>query len=101
MQIVQRCMSLSLQINQIFAFQTGGFCMKYINIRGSENPVSVIGIGTMRIAGMNPSEVDTFVRTALDNGINFFDHADIYGGGKSEEVFGDLLEKQPETDFRK
>jgi len=75
--------------------------MKYINIRGSENPVSVIGIGTMRIAGMNPSEVDTFVRTALDNGINFFDHADIYGGGKSEEVFGDLLEKQPETDFRK
>ena len=70
--------------------------MKYINIRGSENSVSVIGIGTMRIAGMNPSEVDTFVHTALDNGINFFDHADIYGGGKSEEVFGDLLAKQPE-----
>jgi predicted oxidoreductase len=70
--------------------------MKYINIRGSENSVSVIGIGTMRIAGMNPHEVDTFVHTALDNGINFFDHADIYGGGKSEEVFGDLLEKQPE-----
>ena len=89
-------MSLSLQINQIYAFQTGGFCMKYINIRGNENPVSVIGIGTMRIAGMNPYEVDTFVHTALDNGINFFDHADIYGGGKSEEVFGDLLEKQPE-----
>ena len=89
-------MSLSLQINQIYAFQTGGFCMKYINIRGNENPVSVIGIGTMRIAGMNPYEVDTFVHTALDNGINFFDHADIYGGGKSEEVFGDLLAKQPE-----
>ena len=77
-------------------FSDRGFCMKYINIRGSENSVSVIGIGTMRIAGMNPSEVDTFVHTALDNGINFFDHADIYGGGKSEEVFGDLLEKQPE-----
>lgn len=27
------------------------------------------------------------IHTALDCGMNFFDHADIYGGGKSEEIF--------------
>ncbi|PWS20815.1 aldo/keto reductase, partial [Enterococcus faecium] len=30
--------------------------------------------------------------TALENGIDFFDHADIYGGGKSEEVFADAID---------
>ena len=69
--------------------------MKYIDIKDREDSVSVIGIGTMRIADMNPTEADEFVHTALECGINFFDHADIYGGGKSEEVFGGLLEKQP------
>lgn len=28
------------------------------------------------------------IHTALDSGVNFFDHADIYAGGKSEEIFG-------------
>ena len=28
-----------------------------------------------------------YFRTALDLGLNFFDHADIYAGGRSEEVF--------------
>jgi predicted oxidoreductase len=41
----------------------------------------------MRIAGMAPDAVDTLLRTSWEAGINFYDHADIYGGGKSEEVF--------------
>ena len=28
--------------------------------------------------------------------LTFFDHADIYGGGKSEEIFGEVLKKHPE-----
>lgn len=40
----------------------------------------------MRIADKSIEEVEELVKTALDCGINFFDHADIYGGGKSEEL---------------
>ena len=32
-------------------------------------------------------EAETFVQTALDLGANFFDHADIYGGGECERIF--------------
>ena len=42
----------------------------------------------MRIAEKSEKEVAAFVDTALGLGANFFDHADIYGQGKSEEVFG-------------
>ena len=68
--------------------------MKYVNL-GENAKVSCIGIGCMRIAGMGSKDVDALVRTALDEGINFFDHADIYGGGQSEEIFGKLLAEDP------
>lgn len=64
--------------------------MKYLKTDRNEK-VSCIGIGCMRIAGMSGSQIDTLVHAALDEGINFFDHADIYGGGKSEEIFGAFL----------
>lgn len=50
--------------------------------------VPTVAVGCMRISNMNEKEASAFVETALSNGANFFDHADIYGGGKSEEVFG-------------
>ncbi len=50
--------------------------------------VPTVAVGCMRISDMNEKEVSAFVDTALSCGANFFDHADIYGGGKSEEVFG-------------
>ena len=68
--------------------------MKYLSL-GKNEKVSCIGIGCMRIAGMYGKDVDTLVKTALDEGINFFDHADIYGGGQSEEIFGKLLAEEP------
>ena len=67
--------------------------MKYLPFGSEGRMVSVIGAGVMRIAGMNVSEADTFVRAAMDNGITFFDHADIYGGGQSERIFGEVLAK--------
>ena len=63
--------------------------MKYLEL-GTNERVSCIGIGCMRIAGMDGKDVDALVHTALDEGIIFFDHADIYGGGQSEEIFGKL-----------
>lgn len=53
--------------------------------------VPTIAVGCMRISDMSEKEVSAFVDTALSYGANFFDHADIYGGGKSEEVFGKAI----------
>lgn len=69
--------------------------MRYIPFGSNDTQVSVIGTGCMRIENMDAAAADTFVKTALDAGINFFDHADIYGGGKSEEVFGRLFAAEP------
>lgn len=70
--------------------------MKYITINQDIPKCSEVGIGCMRINACSSSEVETIIQTALDAGINFFDHADIYGGGKSEELFGEWLLKNPE-----
>ena len=53
--------------------------------------VPTVAVGCMRISDMSDREVSAFVDTALNVGANFFDHADIYGGGKSEEVFGKAI----------
>ena len=67
--------------------------MKYLNL-GNQN-VSAVVMGCMRIADKDPGLVDRLIRTALDQGINLFDHADIYGKGKSETLFGDVLRQDP------
>jgi predicted oxidoreductase len=45
----------------------------------------------MRIHEMEPADLTKLIGTATDLGINTFDHADIYGGGRSEEVFADAV----------
>lgn len=70
--------------------------MKYIDILNSDLKVSQIALGCMRIAGKTPEQLEELIKKAMDLGINFFDHADIYGGGKSEEVFGEVLKRHPD-----
>ena len=41
------------------------------------------------------SRAARLIETALEQGINFFDHADIYTRGKSETVFGEFLAGHP------
>jgi predicted oxidoreductase len=53
--------------------------------------VPTVAVGCMRIAGMEPKEVSRFLDTAMSLGANFFDHADIYGGGECERVFGQAI----------
>ena len=65
--------------------------MHVIDLGKSGLKVPAVAVGCMRISNMNEREVSAFIDTALSNGANFFDHADIYGGGKSEEVFGKAL----------
>ena len=56
----------------------------------AKRPTSIV-VGCMRLAGKTETEMDRFLHTAVENGMTFFDHADIYGGGRSEELFGAAL----------
>ncbi|MBS1706534.1 MAG: aldo/keto reductase [Armatimonadetes bacterium] len=67
--------------------------MNRIEIGTSGVVASEVSLGCMRIGGMQPDELDLLVKTCLDEGIDFFDHADIYGGGKCEEVFADSMRR--------
>lgn len=65
--------------------------MYQIDFGKSGMQVPTVAVGCMRVGGMKDKEAAAFLDTALGFGANFFDHADIYGGGKSEEVFGKAL----------
>lgn len=65
--------------------------MKNINIGNSGIETSNIALGCMRIANMEKSDVSKLINTALEEGITLFDHADIYGKGQSEIIFGETL----------
>ncbi|ASV84888.1 aldo/keto reductase family protein [Ochrobactrum quorumnocens] len=43
------------------------------------------------IAGVDKSQADRIVGRALESGINFVDTADVYTGGQSEEILGEIL----------
>lgn len=65
--------------------------MKNIPLGTSGLQVPSIAVGCMRISAMPKKDVETFLKTAIDNGANFFDHADVYGGGTCESIFADAL----------
>lgn len=65
--------------------------MKNIDIGKSGIYASELGLGCMRMAALEKGEAEKMIKISLEEGINFFDHADIYGGGKSEEVFADAI----------
>lgn len=50
-------------------------------------------LGCMRTGNLQVSDLENLIYTALDLGINYFDHADIYGRGKAESLFGEVLAK--------
>ena len=65
--------------------------MNKVKIAKCDLDASEISLGCMRIADLTKQEIATLIHTALDEGINFFDHADIYGGGQSEAKFAEAL----------
>jgi len=66
--------------------------MKSVTLGQSNLSVPSLAIGCMRINSLSKQEAETFIRTSMDLGANFFDHADIYGGGKCEELFAEAIE---------
>jgi aryl-alcohol dehydrogenase-like predicted oxidoreductase len=71
--------------------------MKYTNLGKAGVKVSRICLGCMsygleeRKWGLNEEQGRPFIKQALELGINFFDTANMYGDGRSEEVLGRAL----------
>jgi aryl-alcohol dehydrogenase-like predicted oxidoreductase len=62
---------------------------------------SVIGLGTWQLGAdwgsVDPADADATLESAVEAGITFFDTADVYGDGRSEQFTGALHARHPET----
>lgn len=72
--------------------------MQYVNLGKSGLKVSRLCLGMMTYGSkkwrewvLEEEEARPFVQRALEAGINFFDTADVYSLGASEEVLGNTL----------
>lgn len=65
--------------------------MRYQNLGKSGTAASRVGMGVMRMGGIEQDAATEAVRTALECGIDFFDSADIYGAGESSRKLGCAL----------
>jgi predicted oxidoreductase len=67
--------------------------VKTFDLPGFDLLASNIVLGLMRISSSGPEEIRELVGTALDEGINFFDHAAVYGRSmhECEALFGAAL----------
>lgn len=54
--------------------------MKTIALNGIDRPAPNVVLGLMRIAELDDDAIRRLIATARDAGIDFFDHADVYGG---------------------
>ena len=81
--------------------------MKYAALGNSGIQVSRLCLGCMSFGDpqskmhawtLNPSETETIVRHALDLGFNFFDTANVYSAGTSEEYLGRAIKKNVARD---
>lgn len=69
--------------------------MRKIKLGNSSLNISEISLGCMRLGELSKNEASKLINVAIEEGIDFFDHGDIYGNGKSEELFGEFLSMNP------
>ncbi len=69
--------------------------MKSMKLGKSNLQVPVIGLGCMRITELDKNQTQNYLQKCLEWGINFFDHADIYGNGECEKQFAENLPMTP------
>ncbi len=73
--------------------------MEYVRLGRSDLKVSVFGMGTWQIGSgswgwekdFTKQDVIEALSYGLDSGVNFIDTAELYGGGRSEEIIGEIL----------
>ncbi len=69
--------------------------MEYRRLGRSGLKVSALSLGSWLTFGNQISDAvaEALMRLAYDNGVNFFDNAEVYANGKSEVVMGNILKK--------
>lgn len=66
--------------------------MRTIKLGTSDLQVPVVAVGFWRLnRNTDLKTAEDFIRTAIENGANFFDHADIYGRGEAEKIFSEAI----------
>ena len=77
--------------------------MKYRDFSDTGWKTSEIGLGCWAIGSewgeVSPKDARGVLKTSLDNGVNFFDTADVYGDGRSEKFVGELIKSTSEKIF--
>ncbi|TWT25911.1 aldo/keto reductase family oxidoreductase [Planomicrobium sp. CPCC 101110] len=71
--------------------------MKKMKLGTSDLNVSNIALGCGNIGRLTVEEASSVIGNARDLGVDFFDHADIYAEGKSEEIFAEAINMNPDV----
>lgn len=69
--------------------------MRTIELGKSNMQVPVIASGCMRMNELDEKQAASFIEKALSLGVNFFEHADIYGKGECEKIFSKAIDMKP------
>ena len=72
--------------------------MTYRVQHGSGEQISLLGFGMMRLPD-NQEEVNQLVDYAIEHGVNYFDTAPMYMGGRSEVLTGNALSRHPREKY--
>ncbi len=72
--------------------------MKRMSLGTSSLKVPVIAAGCMRINTLDEESLESYINKCMELGMNSFEHADIYGGGKCESLFAEAFAR---TEFRR
>lgn len=72
--------------------------MTYRVQHGTGEQISLLGFGMMRLPD-NQEEVDRLVDYAISHGVNYFDTAPMYMGGRSEVLTGNTLSRYPRNKY--
>src|SRR3954447_25060356 len=65
--------------------------------------VSVVGLGTWQLGAdwgeVQPADALNVLDAAVEAGVTFFDTADVYGDGRSEQLIGEYRKNRPDADL--
>ena len=73
--------------------------MTYRTQHGSGEHISLLGLGMMRMPRDDQQIVNQLVDYAIEHGINYFDTAPMYGGGRNEGITGEALSRHPRDKY--
>lgn len=69
--------------------------MQFNRFGKEQSEISRVGLGCWQLGSdwgeLDLSEANAILQASVDSGITFFDTADVYGGGRSEEIIGNFL----------